>query len=470
MQAKAIPESTHGTAETGDATKAATPMSSPEADKPVSDADLILLEPLKADRSKPVTFMSYNVPSPVANFVHDISDLGSRVRFQVLHALPGFIVNNSSNAIGVTQLAGEALYFKSSGVNKFVKDEHRGTWKAFVYPPVNIVEGVFKKSAFHIDAKRLLNPKYVGTEVKRFFDLKQAAEIDLARDGKLSNRWSARSGFAGMTSMTIAALFPDEKDDPEVTEKMIRMKADHPIGYVGYRLGKGLMFPVMAPLHLVQKVMSPEENHHIGDGKREFAGIGMTLTGFFSVLAGCRQPRVLGTEAKYGFNMWQALGGAITTYAGTQLLTGVDHQQGWTNYGKTQFGRLLVLPMSIKERFPDKNGWGDPNARYYFGAQGVFQFKNVVASLIGGAQRLPDGRIIDQKKHRLQTQAEVKAAQVERKYALGKDSADILMDQGSSQNADASAEQTANMVPTTHVSSGVVERAMPERVAQNAVM
>lgn len=426
-----------------------------------TDSDLVLTEPMKADRSKPAMLGSYKVPGPIANFVHDINDLGGRLRFHTLHVLPGFIVNNSSNTIGMTQLVGEALYFKSSGVNKFIKDEHKGSWKAFVYPPVNIVEGVFKKSAFRIDTKQLLNPKYMGKEFARFFDLKQAGEIDFARDGKLSNRWSARSGFAGMTSMAIAALFPDEKDNPEKTEEMIRMKTDSPLLYTGYRIGKGILFPVTAPLRLAQKMLAPDENHHIGDGKREFSGIGMTLTGFFSVLAGFRQPRVLGNKAKYDFNPWQAIGGAITTYAGSQLLLGVDHQQAWTNYGKTQFARLLVLPMSIKERFPNKDGWGDPNARYYFAAQGVFQTKNAVASLIGGAQRLPDGRIIDQKKHRAQTQAQVRLERAEKKNETFKKVA--------ADTVDVPEKDSVNdvVLPTTTVSSAKAEKAMPQRVEQH---
>lgn len=362
--------------------------------------DLILTEPGMADRNKPVKLFSFTMPKPIADLAYTVEDGISTIRYHALKTLPDFIVNNSSNAIGATQLVGEALYFKSSGVNQFIKNEHKGTWKAFVYPPVNVVEGVFKKSAFKIQWKDLLNPTKTAEELGRFFDLEEAGKIDLARDGKLSNRWSARSGFAGMFSMTVATLFPDEKDDPSTKEKMMAMATHNPLGYVGYRLGKGVMFPVTAATRFVDNLHTPKENHHMGDGKREFAGIGMTLTGIFSVLAGFRQPRVLGSIAKYDFNPWQMLGGMITTFAGGQLMLGVDNQQGWTNYGATQFWRLAVLPQSIRERFKDKQGFADPNAGYYFGAQGVFQTKNLVAVSIGGAQKLPDGTILDQKKLR----------------------------------------------------------------------
>ncbi|MDX2095188.1 MAG: hypothetical protein SFW64_04535 [Alphaproteobacteria bacterium] len=437
----------------------------PTAKGKAIDPELILAEPSKADRSKPIKVFGKTVPPGLASMLFNFNDFSSALRFKALSVLPGIVVNHSSNAIGMTQLVGEALYFKSSGVNKFVKDEHRGTWKAFVYPPINVVEGVFKKSAFRVDYKQLLNPKYIGRELKRFVDLEEAARIDFARDGKLSNRWSARSGFAGMTSMAIAAAFPDEKDNPEVTEKMALMRTEHPLGYVGYRVGKGLMFPITAPLRILQKFTSPGEDHHIGDGKREFSGIGMTLTGLFSVLAGFRQPRVLGNLAKYDFNPWQAAGGAITTFAGSQLLLGLDNQQGWTNYGKYQFGRLLVLPMNIKERFPNKEGWGDPNAKYYFGAQGVFQFKNVVASLIGGAQKvdLDDGRavIIDQKRKRSEVQEKAREKAHATKQHPARHS-DVFSAAGSNALSDD--------FPQTTVSYASVEPAMPKRVEEQQRM
>jgi len=411
--------------------------------------ELILTAPSKADRSEPAKLFGVSFPEGISNFFYDLSDFGSRARFHTLKVLPGFIVNHSSNAIGMTQLVGEALYFKSSGVGKFVKDEHRGTWKAFVYPPINVVEGVFKKSAFKIDYKQLLNPKHVLGEIRKFGDLEQATKVDFARDGKLSNRWSARSGFAGMTAMAIAAAFPDEKDDPEVTEKVALMATNKPITYVGYRLGRGLLFPVTAVTGLVKKIFEPNVDHHIGDGKREFSGIGMTLTGIFSVLAGFRQPRQLGNVMKYDFNKWQSLGGMITTFAGAQLLLSIDNQQGWTNYGKTQFLRLITLPPSIKERYPNKMGWGDPNAHFYLAAQGVFQSKNVVASLIGGAQKLPDGTIIDQKKVR--AEAKDKALEAKREHRT-------------THHVEKSDTTPETPTPHTTVSHASAERAMPERV------
>jgi hypothetical protein len=427
---------------------------SKNAQKKEIDPDLILRAPSKADRSEPVKILGLVMPEPVSNLLYDMGDLASRARFKTLSVLPGFIVNHSSNAIGMTQLVGEALYFKSSGVGKFVEEHQKGSWKVIFAPPYNVVKGVFKKSAFHIDYKQLFNPKYMGAEISRFFDRAKAAEVDLARDGKLSNRWSARSGFSGMTAMAIAAAFPDEKDDPAVTEKMAIMATDSPLRYVGHRVAKGLMFPLTASVGVIKKIFSPNEDFHIGDGKREFSGIGMTLTGLFSVLAGFRQPRSLGNAHRYDFNKWQSLGGMITTFAGAQLLLSLDNQQGWTNYGKTQFARLAVLPHSIKERFPNKDGWGDPNAQFYFAAQGVFQAKNVVASLIGGAQKLPDGTIIDQKKKR----SEIKEKAHQFKKAHTSTQENLIPE-----------TKRNNDVPTSLVGSiSNVERAMPERVAMVA--
>lgn len=427
-----------------------------ESVEPDFDPESVLHEPAKADRTKPVKIFSQIAPKPLAAIIYNLQDATSSFRFHALKLMPSFIVNHSSNFIGLTQLVGEAFYFKSSGVNKFVKDEHRGTWKAWVYPPINVVEGVFKKSAFRINPKQLLNPKHMVEEVGRFFDLKAAGQADFLRDGKLSNRWSARSGFAGIVSMAIAAAFPDEKDDPEVTEKMAIMAAQTPMRYAAYRIGKGLAFPFTATLGLVKKALDPHKDHHIGDGKREFSGIGMALTGFFSVLAGFRQPRHKAGMWHYDFNKWQTLGGLITTYAGGALLMGIDNQQGWTNYGKYQFGRLAVLPMSIKERFPNKEGFSDPGAKYYLAAQGVFQFKNVVASTIGGAHIIEDDRngriILDQRKHRNASFRKAKEEKHHQKELAG-------------HNND---ESTAAAPAFAGVKVSSAEKAMPDRVVAQA--
>lgn len=419
----------------------------------------VLTAPLKVDRSRPAKLLGFTLPQPLSQVVYNVQDAGNSYRFSALKALPSGVVNNSSNMIGATQLVGEALYFKSSGVNQFIKEEHKGTWKAFVYPPINVVEGVFKKSAFRIDWKEMLNPARMWQEVKNFGNLEEAARLDLAHSGKLSNRWSARSGFAGMTSMAISTALPEEKDTPEKTEQMATMARENPLMYGAMRLGKGLAFPVLTPIRLVQQVLDPKGEHHLGDGKREFAGIGMTLTGFFSVLAGFRQPRQRGNIMKYDFNQWQALGGAITTYAGSQLLTGIDNQQGWTNYGGTQFFRLLVLPQSIRERFPNKEGWGDPNAKYYFGAQGVFQTKNLVAVTIGGAEKLPDGTIVDQTAARKAGYEKARSAREQR--SAQHDSNKTLRSEAGATTADAPA--------TTVASVTQLEAAMPERVKEHAL-
>ena len=465
--------------------------------------EVVLSAPRKSDRSKPVKFFGLTLPDSLGNTVYNVMDGYYAYRFRMLTLLPEPIVNNSSNFIGATQLVGEALYFKSSGVNQFIKPEHKGTWKAFVYPPINVVEGVFKKASAGFHPRDLLNPKKMGTEIVDFFNLGKSAakhlqhdqerlwklynkEIAVIQNGganaselhktlggilkdvtskgsdlqhelgqlveknaKLSNTWSARSGFSGMLSMTISTLLPEEKDRPEDVERMAIMSQRNPLGYMAHRVGKGLAFTVTAPVRIVQEMFDRKKDHHIGDGKREFAGIGMTMTGFFSVLAGIHQPRqgmvkieeagklVEKVKWKYGLNPWQALGGAITTYAGSQLLFGINNQQGWTNYGGTQLLRLFVLPQSIRERFPDASGFGDPNAKYYFGAQGAFQFKNVVAVTIGGARK-QNGHLIEQKKpHEIREDKAEQPPQSQEKE-----------------------------IPKTTLHGGVkAEKAMPERVA-----
>lgn len=356
--------------------------------------------PAKQDSSFDPVYWPYTkleVPSILGEFAYDVRALHRVARPFVIRSLPDVVVNNSSNFIGAQQLVAELLMFKSSGLN-LISEQNRG--KYFLYPweaAKNIVGGVFKKSAYQGNLGDLTKFSTYKEMFGHFNDLEAATLADSKLGAiKISNRWSARSGFSGICAMTVAALLPDDKDSPEEVEKMTDMALNKPLSYIGLRLGQAL-----TPWSW-------------WDHKRQFSGLAMTTTGLFSVLSGFRQvegdfsavskldpARALSVgnyriSQRYVRNGWQMAGGAITAIAGLQLLLELDGEKAWTNFGNTQLLRLTTLPGSIGTRFANN----EQGAKWYLGAQAVLQTKNVTASLIGGAEKLPDGTIRDKQQVR----------------------------------------------------------------------
>lgn len=319
-------------------------------------------------------FTRIPMPGFLANIFFGIGDFGQRQRNYVLNNAPDFVINYSSNLIGATQLVGEMLAFKSNG-SDLVNPENRGKPLHYLIdPPRNIYNALSAKASFELQPKDLLRPSFYVDTFNSYRDLEKASAFDRALSPKLINRWQARSGFCGIMSMAVTTLLPNAKDDPDETQRLSDMFHDHPFQYVGTRLGHALWMPGW------------------GEHKTQFAGLGMTATGVCSFLSGFRNVSAkAGMPDKYFFNRAHAIGGLITAAAGAQLWLGVDSQQSWQNYGTTQFLRLAFLPKSIINRYKHS----ERGRHYYLGASTVFQSKNVVAYLIGGAERDADGNVVD---------------------------------------------------------------------------
>lgn len=405
-------------------------------------------------------FLGIRLPEAVGGPTREFMRHWRNARQASIKTLPDVVINNSSNAIGATQMVGEFLMFKAGG-GDLIEAEQKGNPITYLYKaPANIVKTVFGKSKPNGKLSDILNPSYLMEEIKHFNNLERATLIDSANGTKkLVNRFSSRSGFSGMTAMFLSTIFPDEKDTPEVTLKNVTLAKQNPVLYATQRVGQALWFPVEAPIRLAQKIVDPGHNQHIGEHKRQFAGLGMFMAGTFSVISGFRQ-----IEGKWGKetqhymrNPWQMLGGGITMIAGSWLGLGIDNQQGWSNYGNVQFGRLIPLVPSITTRFkPGPNGKPEQGAVWYLGAQSALQFKNFVASMIGGAEKHtnPDGTVtlIDHKAIRKE------ANEIARENI--KDSKHDKLEAKSKRSA-ADAEDTA---PSTKVTAmTALEAAMPER-------
>ncbi|MFZ4124968.1 MAG: hypothetical protein ACOYJ2_02705 [Rickettsiales bacterium] len=335
----------------------------------------------------------------------------SEWRRDSIQFLPNFIVNNSSNTVGAAQLVAEALMFKSTGNDFFeIKKILNGDRVTLTpqtpvdyvtFPIRNIFGSVFGRTGAAnlwqvndggVVRKASEIQDYVVYPLKNiwkalpktpsamkegwlnFVDLKRATAIDSAGGRQLVNNMSARSGFSGILAMTAATLLPDEKDTVEKTYENTEKAKNNPVGYVLERYGQAVN-PFAWWEH-----------------KRQFAGLGMSFAGGFSALSGLRQiENLAGGAQRYISNPWQIAGGVISFVAGQQLLLSVDSQQAWTNFGQTQLLRLTTLPNSIAHRF-SKNEQG---ADWYLGAQSTMVGKNILASMIGGAEKKDDGTIID---------------------------------------------------------------------------
>lgn len=427
------------------------------------------------------------IPESAAGAVRSFEHFFDKSRKATITALPSPIVNNSSNVIGLMQLIAEVLLYKSSGSN-LTNDKTKPLWHKVLFQPFkNIYGGALSRSKFNFDLNALTKVDTYKNAWKNLSDIESASKRDIAiasanpqkayeaaldarsklKDfknlpkheveaqfkealkkpnaptlGKLSNKWSVRSGLAGICAMTVTTIFPDDKDSPELTEKMINKATNDPLGYVGLRL-----YQAVNPLEWFEH-------------KRQFSGLGLMGAGFFSFISGFRQ-----VAGKYGLdaqrylkNPWQMAGGVITTIAGTQLMLAVDSQKGWTNFGTTQFVRLTTLPNSIHYRFK----YNEQGGNWYLGAQTILQIKNLVAVLIGGAEKMPDGTIVDHKKVREDLSGKIYAEHKEKKHhkqkmvsaQLGSDEA-ILAD--SPQNKISGADNVQLAMPKRRVEAAQQE-------------
>lgn len=432
------------------------------ADGVVRKDDVTAAETTHKANKEPIKLLGVQLPDSISASIRNFQGFWDGLRKSTIAALPAFIVNHSSNAIGATQMVGEVLYAKSSGVTLIPDKTKNIGHQIFIQPAQSIFNTVFGRAKFEGKLSDWLKPSHVKSELVKFVDLKQATQIDgVNHTVKLINRWSSRSGFAGIVSMAVATIFPDEKESEETILENGRLRQSNLPLYLATRLFQAVWFPAEVVIRGVKKVMDPQSNQHIGEHKRQFAGLGMTFTGIFSVISGLRQVEgkfERGQKQHYMRNPWQMLGGAITTVAGQMLMNAVDNQKGWSNYGNIQFLRLAPLIPSITTRFrPGPNGLPEQGADWYLAAQGVFQGKNAVASLIGGAEKRQnsDGTvtIIDHKAIREKARIEgieLKKNKRELKYH---------------NDNDVVANDNETIAPSTKVTA-VAERqnAMPERV------
>ncbi len=344
-------------------------------------------------------FVEIALPQAISDPIHRLQDTAHDWRRSSIEAAPNFIVNNSSNFLGLMHLGSEMMMFKAanaktnakpngpidfivSNVGSILRDAKPS------FEPGELSKGLFNREGF------------IRNQFRSFRDLDYASaremgrlERDAAAQGKplriqFSNRWQMRSTLFGLLGWSASALIPEAHDKKEDVEQMANLAAENPLGYVGTRLK--------------QAVWVPEWSKH----KTQFTGLSVMVSGVCSALSGFRTPSqekdALGIvkSAKYTWNKPHTAVGLVTLLAGTQLLFALDDESAYSRFGSTMWARMLFLPKSIYNKYMPKEGNPDPGRHWYVGGTGGFQIVNTAAFLLGGAEKNEDGTVVDHKSMR----------------------------------------------------------------------
>jgi hypothetical protein len=377
---------------------------------PVTQAD-----PENAAPRPPIQFLGIPLPTPISQGIRFIGDQFQKARQKTIAAAPPVIVNHSSNLIGGLQIAGEVMMFQASAKEPLVKN-HRSLMSWIVDPPKTILSEIFKKTQGGTGFKDIFN----GNPFKNFYtqltdveaatlrerSMQRAAAAKIGRtlaDNHigLPNRWQARSTLAGLTGWGINTLMPDNKDTPEEVERMATLAENRPLSYIAERFR--------------QAVWIPEWPQH----KRQMTGLGVMISGICSSIGAWRNRAELPPKGsklyKYKFNGSYLLTGLSTLAASMPLLFRIDNDRGYANYGEIHLLRVFFLPKSIWNKYDYK----EPGRHWYLGGASTFQTQNLAAALIGGAEKRPDGTVVDTKA--IREEAKRKAALAKAEAALHRD-------------------------------------------------
>ena len=325
-------------------------------------------------------------------------------------------------------------------------------------------------------------PETIKSGISRLNDTGAATLRDrvnyLGEVQKMTNKWSARSSFAGLCAWSLVAVLPSKKDTQEETEKNVVLSRKNPIAYVAKRFYQGI---------------NPLEwwNH-----KRQLGGLGALCSGIFSFVSGFRQ--VAGKEVGYQIymkNPWQILGGAITATSGAILMLAIDNDSGYRNFGTMQLLRTFTLPNAIMTRFKgiDKDkaiALGKPlgvdmayglnmaldkkvkeqGAAQYLIGSALLNGKNIFAASLAGAEKREDGTIVDHQAMREEAREKhdlAKQSQKAKKNLKSDHQEEKVFVSMKDPNPQPPAVHGEKQSPTTSVTElGKAQKAMPEREAE----
>ena len=353
------------------AAPAAAPVSAPEKDK--------------KDRA-PVIVFGMQMPGFISQPVHAIGDWTAGVRKKAIQVTPSFIVNGSSNLLGALQLVGEVMMFKASAKEPLVSN-----WsdpRSIAEAPVKIVKEIFG-GATRSDLKvgELLKGNPAKNIYHRITHLEDATAREVTGQIKadptksvhtirLPNRWQTRSTALGIVGWGLNMLIPEKKEKDEDVQKMAEMSAKNPVAYGLECVRRAVWLPDW------------------GANKRYMTGLFVMGSGMCSTLGAWRNREKLASGLQhYRFNPSYMMTGLLTLAGGIGTLLAVDNARGYGAFGSTLMLRTAFLPTSIYKKFQIK----EDGRHWYTSAVATFQTQNALAVLFGGAEKRPDGTIIDHK-------------------------------------------------------------------------
>lgn len=404
----------------------------------VNSAEATVREPEQKEpaKSKPEE-KDKDTPRTVHQSWQDVkaawNNMFATARRNSVSALPAVLVNNSSNFLGFTHVLTEVMMFKASLKGGVLVEKATGpidyTIQAFKRVYSESLQGSQIKSGGFFESikgKPLRGTIDFITDTKAATEREVALQKGVARDAvKLGNPWQTRSTLAGLVVWTLSALIPDKKESDTEVENMVVLANTNKPAYVVERLR--------------QAVWVPEWPAH----KRQMIGLGIMFSGICSTFGAWRNHiKVPGVGSVYDLNKGYLATGLITLTSSLPLLFASDDQRGFGGFGSIMLGRLAFLPSSISKKIRG----GEKGASWYIGATTSFQAENMAQALIGGAEKLPDGTIIDH--NELREHAKKKAQEAKQEKA-----GHALM-----------LEADSSAIPTNKiVSVASLQAAMPER-------
>ncbi len=341
------------------------------------------------------------------------------LRYNSIRALPAFVVNNSSNLLGAAHVYTEGIMFKAS-IKSSVKDGKLVPGKLVenasnpvdylikaIYRIYNdAIHGAFKTRGGRVN---IMDGNPAVNIFKFLTDTKAATEREIAVQQvapemvRLGNPWQMRSTLSGLIGWTISTILPEKKESDTEIERMEIMRKTNPVGYIGTRLGQGLWLPGWI-------------SH-----KRQAIGIGQLTSGVFSTLGAWRnrtEPTAIeikgGKLPRYVFSLPYLCTGICNLLAGAALTFAPDEQSGYSQYGGWVMAMTAFLPLSIREKFQRNEG----GAAWYTAGKLSFQAEAWGQGLFGGAEKKPDGTIVDH--DAIRKEADAKALEIRRERKLAK--------------------------------------------------
>ena len=326
------------------------------------------------------------------------------LRYNTVRFLPAIIVNNSSNILGLAHVYTEGIMFKASlKGGKLVEHASnpldyllKATWRVYK----DAIDSVFNKNNPHMHVD-IFKGNVLENVVGFVTDTEAATRREIQAQKvsplhvQLGNPWQTRATLSGLIGWSIASIWPEKKESDAEIERMEIMRKNNPVGYIGTRVG--------------QAVWLPGWMTH----KREVIGIWQATAGVFSMLGAWRnraKPNamelVAGKLPKYVFNLPYFATGLCSFLSGTTLMFAPDEATGYSQYGGWVNMMSFFIPFSVGEKFRQK----EPGTGWYLAGKLSFQGEAWGQWLFGGAEKKPDGTIVDHTA--LRKEADAKAAEL----------------------------------------------------------